>query len=1037
MSLLLLFQTAAAGGAYNINAEPATLTLSGVANTFRRTRVMNAVAATYTQTGSAATTVKTKTLALNTNSFTQVGILAILTKTKNISSLPTSYSVGGVPASTVKARNIHAAAGVYNKTGATATFLRTFSINANNTTYNLTGYNDSGIAFRNLPAFTESYALTGSATTFRKDKNVYAMPSSYIVGGISASFSQTYALNSGNGSYSLSGQAATLADARNLIAAYGIYSYSGVSAALSKSASAADAGSYSVDGAYTSVDRTFSIGAYAGSIIITGFNASFEAPISPMAAGSYTYTEFSADLRKGRTLIARADSVNEWDSFTRASFNFNTGIVDSKGHGVTVAGNAAVTTAIVKYGIRSLYLDGTGDYVRISHADMNCNLDQDFTIEMWVYPTVVNNASNSYTAIALGDNFAIYAIAGNWQTNIQGTNTAHGAATANTWTHLAASRVGNTVKIYINGTRVFTRAAWNSAFNKSNLVIGTAYAAMDTTSSAKFIGYIDDVRFLVGKGLYTSDTSIRPPQQMSDTVGIRVLGWPSGWTKKPDLIAEPGSYAIVGNNSYYYRGKTLHANNIDPYFSSVKFLAHLNNNLTDFFGSTSSGPSNAAFATPGFGGYHLNVTTGSTGNNFSWTGTLANFYVGSGNFTFEFRFLWPNGITGQYTFFLMGTTTASWTVFVNGANPYRILYYDYVTAATAISPPISTGVWNHCAIVRNSGTITIYINGSSTGGTTASTGSTVQTTPNPIRLANARTGYPNMTGFKYDEIRYTHAARYTSNFNTPVLEYPESASVFYTSTGSPATLTRLRGIGADPGIFNILGSEVEFGGFRYPAEGSFSVTGYPVNMARDVGATVNCNFNNFIHTGSEPTLAKHYAVNAAAGIVSLSGQDITVRRTRVFSIETGAISYSGIQAEFIRTRLGDVLPGYYSITGFAAEWNRSYVLDYVATSYDLIGSANNMNIGFEVRAYSTSFTTTGSDFTVYRDYVPITQLGNYNVTGYRIRLVRSTRYPAEDYVLHDIIYGDAAQYMGSMDMIYDIETGRFVKLLSKDVGMLV
>ncbi len=82
---------------------------------------------------------------------------------------------------------------------------------------------------------------------------------------------------------------------------------------------------------------------------------------------------------------------------------------------------------------------------------------------------------------------------------------------------------------------------------------------------------------------------------------------------------------------------------------------------------------------------------------------------------------------------------------------------------------ISTNQWIHVAVVRSSGTLTAYIDG--TGGTGASY-STAITSPGPFRIGVHENGGSTWQGF-IDEYRVSNTARYTNNFTAPTAPFAD------------------------------------------------------------------------------------------------------------------------------------------------------------------------------------------------------------------------------------------------------------------------
>jgi len=116
------------------------------------------------------------------------------------------------------------------------------------------------------------------------------------------------------------------------------------------------------------------------------------------------------------------------------------------------------------------------------------------TLEAWVYPTTVSSAwrdviykgNDNYYLEGTSPSSSRPAMGGTYGTPLYGT----AALTANTWTHLAATYDGATMRLYVNGVQVASRAQTGAIATSTNpLQIGG-----DSIYGQYFAGRIDEVR---------------------------------------------------------------------------------------------------------------------------------------------------------------------------------------------------------------------------------------------------------------------------------------------------------------------------------------------------------------------------------------------------------------------------------------------------------------------------------------------------------------------------------------------------------------
>jgi len=123
----------------------------------------------------------------------------------------------------------------------------------------------------------------------------------------------------------------------------------------------------------------------------------------------------------------------------------------------------------VKGAITSLYFDGDDSYFVNEHDNLLDVNGSDWTIETWIYPTLVP-ASSTYPAIIsrkysfemyfrntsgnLGVGIIAFDGSGTGFNIIASLNSGSSYLTLNEWHHIAASRSGSTTKLFIDGTQV-------------------------------------------------------------------------------------------------------------------------------------------------------------------------------------------------------------------------------------------------------------------------------------------------------------------------------------------------------------------------------------------------------------------------------------------------------------------------------------------------------------------------------------------------------------------------------------------------------
>jgi hypothetical protein len=379
------------------------------------------------------------------------------------------------------------------------------------------------------------------------------------------------------------------------------------------------------------------------------------------------------------------------------------------------------------------YFDGTGDSLSVANNTALEFGSGDFTIETFVYfNSLATNRGIVYLGTDPNSNFS-YGLqwSGNvlyfWYTTNGSDLTNKNASwtpVISTWYHVAVTRSGNDLRFFVDGAQIGTTQSLSGVTifdSTSAMLIGGEATGSPTSLPGPMNGYISNLRILKGTALYTGSYTI-PTAPLTAITNTSLL---TNMTNAgiPDL-AMMNNLETVGN-------------------------AQVSTAQSKFGGSS--------LAFDGSGDYLT------APNN-------AIYNLGSGSWTVEF---WMNptaapSIAAGIIYKSSHSSNQGWWV---------IYYPNYIGFGLGSGSPIvqsaassiSVGTWTHVAIVNNSGTGTIYINGSSSG--TASISSfTDSSTVLAIGALDTATGwnanYP-YNGYIQD-LRVTRGiARYVQPFTPP------------------------------------------------------------------------------------------------------------------------------------------------------------------------------------------------------------------------------------------------------------------------------
>lgn len=336
------------------------------------------------------------------------------------------------------------------------------------------------------------------------------------------------------------------------------------------------------------------------------------------------------------------------------------------------------------------YFDGTGDYLTVPASSALTLGAGDFTVECWVYTTLANQQYGSGI-------FGTYDVSGGtsgWSITINRSSApgpygimfvASGAIAAGygtylsvgTWYHIAVTRSGSTLRVFLNGSQVAT-----ATYSTNDTAATTCYIGSQGVGQYH-TGSISNVRMVKGQALYTST-----------------------FTPSTSPLTTTSQGATAANVSLLTCQSTTFIDN-----STNAFAITVNGNATpkvaNPFTDTVSGPTAYGASANGGSGYF-----DGTGDYLS-TPSSAAFSFGTGDFTVECWFnLSSLGVYRRIWWFSDDNDNTN----INASNQVQ---FGGASQTAITGSTINANTWYHLAYVRSSGSGKLYLNGAQVGSTTA------------------------------------------------------------------------------------------------------------------------------------------------------------------------------------------------------------------------------------------------------------------------------------------------------------------------------
>jgi hypothetical protein len=380
----------------------------------------------------------------------------------------------------------------------------------------------------------------------------------------------------------------------------------------------------------------------------------------------------------------------------------------------------------------------------------------DFTLECWVYLTSyanrhtisnwpglnANNCAWVMTVNASGRlSFSYGTGGGNFQ--VVGTST---TVPLTTWTHIAVTRSGSTVRLFVNGVQDATTGTVSGTLhnNPSPLYIGV----LNPGEGQYWLGNISNARVVKGVAVYT--TGFTPSTlPLPATQSANVYGNPSAAiTGTQTSLLMNFTNLGMQNNTTFADVSTITATPTvggTPYYAGLTPFTNTYPGSIYFSGSSFTMPTNSAYA------------------------------FGTGNFTVEFWMYVTNVTTTQTMFDMRNPDTqfAGFDIYIFASRIYSgTSGVNYILGTTTLS----NNTWYHVALSRTSTTsMNLYLNGVQQGSTYTISRDFTNQIP---RIGTGQNGA--FTGYLSNIRIVKGVGVYTGNFTPSTLPLPatQSANVY-------------------------------------------------------------------------------------------------------------------------------------------------------------------------------------------------------------------------------------------------------------------
>jgi len=654
-----------------------------------------------------------------------------------------------------------------------------------------------------------------------------------------------------------------------------------------------------------------------------------------------TYFPYTSLLLSASTNSANTSGNTAANTVIDSSYNYNA---------ITRTGNPGQGT-FTPFGTNwSNYFNGSTDYLTTPANTAFAFGTGDFTIECWVY----TNSSATQRIVSAGNaggtpyDFVLVNTGSNVYVDFfDGTTdntTGSNYVTQNQWVHLAVTRQGTALKLFINGV------VSGSATNSVNLTAaGTlTIGRYSQAASGYFSGYISNLRMIKGTALYTA--AFTPTTAPLSVVANTVLLTSQSNRFVDNSTANTGSgFTLTSSgNTSVQRFNPFGVNGV-PY----------NTSANTYIGST-----------------YFNGTT-----DYLTAGTSSKLALSSGNWTIDL-WMYPTSVSVSQNIILDWRTSNNnqpVLYLVNAQVYWRVNQSQLITAGSVIA-----NTWTHLALVKNSGTTTLYLNGISI----ASSADSVTYLNDSCKIGSDWSGVYFWNGYLSNVRLVIGTALYTANFtpsttpstvvaNTVLLACQSTQTVTYDANTTPNSLTVT---GTPRPTQRVPFSQSWAGQFNGSSAYLSIPNSTPLNLSSG-SWTIECwiypsNFTNY-----NVIVAKRISLGPSTSyefyLLQTSGYLSFFNGTTTYSSTTAPLlnTWSHVAAVYNGANVTMYLNGtnIYSSATTITEQNSTLLIGYDGSSTDYFtGYISNLRILKGTAVYTSNFTPANTPLTAIANTILLT-----------------------------------------------------------------